>query len=56
MTVDNGRPIVLIHGFWVTPRRWDTGPHLLPANGLEEVADYALNWATEHAAAGGARA
>jgi hypothetical protein len=29
--------IVLIHGFWVTPRSW------------EEVADYALAWALEHA-------
>jgi pimeloyl-ACP methyl ester carboxylesterase len=31
------------------------GPHLLPAReGWEEVADYALSWATSHAARGGA--
>ncbi|WP_281202020.1 hypothetical protein [Nocardia harenae] len=29
--------VVLVHGLWVTPRSW------------EEVADYALNWALEHA-------
>ena len=31
--------IVLIHGFWVTPRK----------EGWEEIADYALDWAVEHA-------
>ena len=29
--------IVLVHGFWVTPRTW------------EEIADYALSWAERHA-------
>ena len=32
------------------------GPHLLPAwPGWEEVADYALDWALEHARAGAAQ-
>ena len=46
--------VVLIHGFWVTPRSWEhwiaRGPHLLPAwPGWEQVADYALDWALRHA-------
>jgi hypothetical protein len=36
--------VVLIHGF---PGR----PHFPGAPGWEEVADYALTWAVEHAAA-----
>jgi alpha-beta hydrolase superfamily lysophospholipase len=31
--------IVLIHGFWATPKSW------------EEVADFALDWALRHAKA-----
>jgi hypothetical protein len=116
MNTDASPPdtIVLVHGFWVTPRSWEDwithyqgrgyrmidyhnaahapllfisgrednlmppkiqrsnakhyeapgtitqvkefdGPHLLPArDGWEEVADYALSWATSHAATGGA--
>ena len=44
-------PIVLIHGLWVTPRSWE---HWIthPAQvGWQEVADDALEWATEKAAA-----
>jgi hypothetical protein len=49
--------IVLVHGFWVTRRSVITeveefeGPHRLPASpAWEKVADYALDWALEHAA------
>jgi hypothetical protein len=38
-----GRTIVLVHGLWLTPRSWEGCPR------WEEVADYALDWATGHA-------
>ena len=39
--------IVLIHGFWVTPRSWEDW---MPSkDGWQEVADYALDWAVRHA-------
>jgi hypothetical protein len=42
--------IVLIDGFWVTPRS-----RPLPArDGWEDIADYALSWAVNHARPAGA--
>lgn len=39
----------------VTELRQFDGPHLLPAReGWEEVADYALSWASSHPTRGGA--
>ena len=39
--------VVLIHGLWMTPR---SRPHFIAGEpGREEVADFALSWATENA-------
>ena len=52
MSTDAPTPetIVLIHGFWVTPRSWEHWISRLPAApGWEDVADEALSWAADHA-------
>ncbi len=54
--------IVLIHGMWMTPHSWQGWVEVTESKeypgrthftagmaGWEEVADYALNWAREHA-------
>lgn len=43
------KTVMLIHGAWLTPASWNLFRRRYEAQGYDVIADYAIEWAAEHA-------